>query len=53
MISDSSDCGDEVDDVQWRLDEDGLHFHVVEIQNGPTVEVTAMFEAKPYEKVGD
>jgi TRAP-type C4-dicarboxylate transport system substrate-binding protein len=53
MISDSSDCGNEVDDIQWRLDDDGLHFHVVEIQNGPTVEVTAMFEAKPYEKIGD
>jgi TRAP-type C4-dicarboxylate transport system substrate-binding protein len=52
-ISLSNDCGNEVDNIQWRFDESGLHFHVIDIQNGSTVEVTAIFEAKPYQKVAD
>jgi hypothetical protein len=44
------DCGGEVDDIQWRLDDEGLHFHLVDIQNGPQVEVKALLEAKPYQK---
>jgi TRAP-type C4-dicarboxylate transport system substrate-binding protein len=49
----TADCGNEVDNIQWRLDVDGLHFHVVDIQDGPTVEIKALFEAKPYQKVGE
>jgi Tol biopolymer transport system component/TRAP-type C4-dicarboxylate transport system substrate-binding protein len=45
--------GDVVDDVQWRLDEEGLHFHLLATQNDPFVEIRAMFEARPYQKVGD
>ncbi len=42
----SSDCGNEVDNIWWRLDSDGLHFHVVSVQNGSTVEVTAILEGQ-------
>ena len=47
------DCGNEVDDIQWRLDNEGLHVHLVAIQNGPEVEVRAALEAKPYQKIAD
>ena len=41
------------DDVQWRLDEEGLHFHLLATVNDPFTEVRAMFEAKPYQKIAD
>jgi TRAP-type C4-dicarboxylate transport system substrate-binding protein len=43
--------GDVVDDIQWRLDEEGLHFHLLATQNDPFTEIRAMLEAKPYQKV--
>ena len=46
-------CVGEIDDFQWRLDDDGLHFHLVANQNGPFVEVRATYEAQPYQKVAD
>ena len=50
--SDSKDCSDqEVDDIQWRLDADGLHFHVIAITNAPFTENKAYLEAKPWQKV--
>ncbi len=49
----SSDCGNEVDDIQWRLDEDGLRIHLVAIKNGMPVEIKAILEAKPYQKIAD
>jgi TRAP-type C4-dicarboxylate transport system substrate-binding protein len=45
--------GDIVDDIQWLLDEEGLHFHLLATQNDPFIEIRAMLEAKPYQKVGD
>jgi TRAP-type C4-dicarboxylate transport system substrate-binding protein len=45
--------GDVVDDVQWRLDEEGLHFHLLATQNDPFTEIRAMLEAKPYQKIAD
>jgi len=48
------DCATEVDDLQWRLDEEGqLRFHVVNIKNAPLVENRAVYEAKPWQKVPD
>jgi hypothetical protein len=45
---------EEVDDIQWRIDDQGLmHFHLVANQNGKFIEVKATYEAKPYQKVGD
>jgi len=49
----SSDCGNEVYNIRWRVDSDGLHLHVVSVQNGSTMEVTAILEAKPYQKIAD
>ena len=47
-------CGTEVDDLQWRLDEEGqLNFHTIAIQNAQFVENKAMYEAKPWQKVAD
>ncbi len=46
-------AGDIVDDVQWRVDEEGLHFHLLATQNDPFTEIRAMLEAKPYQKIGD
>jgi hypothetical protein len=49
------DCfGGEVDDIQWRIDDQGLmHFHLVANQNGKFTEVKATYEAKPYQKIAD
>jgi hypothetical protein len=44
-------CGNEVHELQWRLDTEGLRFHVVAIHNGPRVENTAHYEARPWQKV--
>lgn len=46
----SENCANEVDDIQWRLDEDGLHFHVVDIKGAPFVENKAVYEAKPWQQ---
>jgi TRAP-type C4-dicarboxylate transport system substrate-binding protein len=42
-----------VEDVQWRLDEDGLHFQLIAAQNVPFLEDKAAWEAKPWQKVAD
>ena len=47
------DCPGEFDDVQWRLDDDGLHVQLLAIQNGSFAELKAMYEAKPWQKVAD
>ena len=46
-----ADCNNEVDNVQWRLDEDGLHLHLISIQNAPFGENKAVYEARPWQKV--
>ena len=45
------ECGEQVDDLQWRLDPDGLHLHVVAIHEGLLVENTALYEAQPWQKI--
>ena len=47
----TGDCAPEVDDIQWRLDDEGLHLHLVAIQNAPFAVIKASLEAKPYQKV--
>ncbi|HLO31084.1 MAG TPA: hypothetical protein VK249_18190 [Anaerolineales bacterium] len=48
------ECEDEVDDLQWRLDDQGLlHLHLVAIKNAPFAEIKANLEAKPYQKIAD
>jgi TRAP-type C4-dicarboxylate transport system substrate-binding protein len=44
-------CVNEGDDIQWRIDPDGLHLHLVAIQNSNYVNNRAMYEAKPWQKV--
>jgi hypothetical protein len=43
-------CDNDHDDLQWRLDADGLHFHLVDTTAGK-VEITAIYETKPWQKV--
>jgi TRAP-type transport system periplasmic protein len=46
------ECGPQVDDLQWRLDEEGqLYLHVIDIQAVPFLETKAVYEAKPWQKV--
>jgi TRAP-type C4-dicarboxylate transport system substrate-binding protein/beta-lactamase regulating signal transducer with metallopeptidase domain len=46
-----SGCDDEVDDIQWRLENDGLHLHLVDIKGATFVENRAYLEAKPWQKI--
>jgi len=48
------ECGPQVDDLQWRLDEEGqLYFRVIDIKAVPFLETKANFEAKPWQKITD
>jgi TRAP-type C4-dicarboxylate transport system substrate-binding protein len=47
----TSGCDGEVDDVQWRLDEDGLHLHLVAIQNAPFRVNKFYYEANPWKNI--
>ena len=49
-LLDNPDCAGEVDDIQWRLDDDGLHLHLAAIKDAPLLENRAYFEAKPWQK---
>ena len=51
FYTDANDCPNEVDDIQWRLDSDGLHLHLVAIKNSQFNENKAMYEARPWQKV--
>lgn len=50
--TDNHECEGTVEDIQWRLDGDGLHFHVV-ATNGTLIETKAFWEAKPWKKIAD
>ena len=45
--------GNVVDDIQWRLDDDGLHFHLLATQNDPFTEIRAMLESRPYQEIDE
>ena len=51
--TDTNDCKDQVDDVRWRLDDDGLHWQVITIQNAPSTEFAVIYKAKPWQKIGN
>jgi hypothetical protein len=40
-----------VEDIQWALDDDRLHFQLIAAQNVPFLEDKAVYEAKPWQKV--
>jgi len=47
----TADCACEVDDIQWRLDKDGLHVHLLATPYGQLIEGQMMFDTKPWQKV--
>lgn len=47
----TSTCPREVDDIQWRLDKDGLHLHLVATPGGDLIDGRIGMEAKPWQKV--
>lgn len=50
----TGDCSPEVDDIQWRLDDEGqLRLQLVAIQNGSFAEIKANLEAKPYQRIAN
>jgi hypothetical protein len=49
----TDECQGEVDDIQWRLDDDGLHLHLVAIKNSRFLEMKAFFEAKSWQKIAN
>ena len=53
LISTTDDCPNEVEDFQWRLDEAGLHIHILDIKGVPFTEVKATYEAKPWQKIAE
>jgi hypothetical protein len=44
----NNECGG-VDDIQWRIDDEGLHLRLV-ATNGKFTEVKAFYEARPWQK---
>ena len=46
-------CAGALDEVQWRLDDDGLHFHLVASSRGPLVELRTTYEARPFQQIAD
>jgi TRAP-type C4-dicarboxylate transport system substrate-binding protein len=40
-------------EFQWRLDDDGLHLHLVSIKEAPFLENAAVLDAKPWQKIAD
>ncbi|MFN8494627.1 MAG: fasciclin domain-containing protein [Caldilineaceae bacterium] len=53
LTSDPSECSwEHPDDIQWRIDDEGLHLHLVPQNSGfVDVESTAFYEAKPWQKI--
>ena len=52
-FSSGAECPGEVDDIQWRIDDEGLHLHLVTIRNARFVEGKAFFEAKPWQNIAN
>jgi TRAP-type C4-dicarboxylate transport system substrate-binding protein len=49
--TDQDVCSGVVEDLQWRLDEDGLHFQLLAALNTAFREDKAAWEAKPWQKI--
>jgi TRAP-type C4-dicarboxylate transport system substrate-binding protein len=50
----SGTCDGAVENSQWRLDEQGLHLHLVSAKDGDSQDLLrATYEAKPWQKVAD
>ena len=46
-------CQNQGEDIQWRLDPDGLHLHLVAAQNENFINNRAMYEAKSWQKTAE
>jgi TRAP-type C4-dicarboxylate transport system substrate-binding protein len=46
-------CNGSVEDINWRLDPDGLHLHLVAAQNEDFRNNMAQYEAKPWQEVAN
>jgi TRAP-type transport system periplasmic protein len=44
-------CNSASEDVQWRLGDDGIHFHVIAIKNEPFLLNKVYYEANPWQKI--
>ncbi len=54
LTYDQSVCDLPLEDMQWRIDEDGLHLHLVASNGGPPeLEWSPVYEATPWQKVAD
>jgi len=50
--SDPSECSFGSEDIRWRIDDEGLHLHLVATASG-FVEIKSFFEAKVWQKIAD
>lgn len=48
-----NDCDRQVDDMQWRLDNDGLHLQLVGLKNYYSDINAVLFGTKPWQKMGE
>lgn len=46
-----SPCHDVADDIQWRLEDDGLHFNFIATRNSSFLGNKILYETKPYQKI--
>ena len=46
-------CDGVVEEVQWQLEEDGLHFHLVASSGAPLAAIQTTYEAKPFQQIAD
>jgi hypothetical protein len=51
--TDQDVCNGVVEDLRWRLEDDGLHFQLIAVQVAPFLEDKAAYEAKPWQKIAD
>lgn len=49
----SGTCDGNADEVQWRLEDDGLHFQLVATSDDPFAAIQTIYEAKPLQQIAD
>ena len=49
----SGTCDGNVDDVQWRLEDDGLYFQLVATNDDPFAAIQTTYEAKRFQQIAD
>jgi hypothetical protein len=46
-------CDGTVDDMRWRLDNEGLHFRLIASSEYPFAAIKTTYEAKPFQQIAD